>query len=249
MGTDDDPYFFPNQKRRKVDPPTSSGSNPARILAFTEACRTVPLPYPPPSAISSLSGSPSLSDVDTDIEEGDEPAPTASLIPDKTTDPVAHQQHLSSLIVRIQKLYVLANALPKESDRRTYAEELNQVGGLLAYKDPEGSPMARYLSQERREAVADQINAAVLYQTQRSAVSKLELQVRYTTTLWGWMHDMKHELPPQKKWPLGAHPPGNSSASATPTMEKSVVQGSQPVEQKEIVPPFNLEEFLDTKSQ
>lgn len=187
MGTDDDPYFFPNQKRRKVDPHTSSGSNPAtirfltsttvdplhlnlnlRILAFTEACRTVPLPYPPPSAISSLSGSPSLSDVDTDIEEGDEPAPTASLIPDETTDPVAHQQHLSTLIVRIQKLYVLANALPKESDRRTYAEELDQVGGLLAYKVPEGSPMTRYLSQERREAVADQINAAVLCKSSSS---------------------------------------------------------------------------------
>lgn len=44
---------------------------------------------------------------------------------------------------------------------------------------------------------------------------------------------MKYELPPQKKWPLGVHPPGNSSASATPTMEKSAVQGSQPVEQKE----------------
>jgi hypothetical protein len=39
---------------------------------------------------------------------------------------------------------------------------LDQVGGLLAYKVPEKSPMARYLSQGRREAVADQINAAVL---------------------------------------------------------------------------------------
>lgn len=176
MGTGDDPYLFPNQKRRKVDPDTS---NPAtiqfltsttvdplhlnlnlRILAFTEACRTVPLAYPPPSAISSLSGSPSLSDVDTDIEEGDDPAPT--LIPDERTDPFARQQHLSSLITRMQKLHIVANALPKESDRKTYGEELNQVGGLLAYKVPEGSPMARYLSQERREAVADQINAAVL---------------------------------------------------------------------------------------
>jgi hypothetical protein len=181
MGTADDPYFFPNQKRRKVDPHTSSGSNPAtiqfltsttvdplhlnlnlRILAFTEACRTVPLPYPPPSAISSLSGSPSFSDVESDLDEGDEPAPTPRLIPDETSDPIAHQQHLLNLITRVQKLYVHANALPKESDRRTYAEELDQVGGLLAYKVPEESPMARYLSQERREAVADQINAAVL---------------------------------------------------------------------------------------
>ena len=175
----DDSHFFPNQKRRKVDPRTSPGSNPAmihfltsttvdplhlnlnlRILAFTEACRTIPLPYPPPSAISSLTGSPSPSDIDTDID--DEEDATLSLIPDEAADPIAHQQHLTNLITRIQKLYVLANALPKESDRKTYAEELDQVGGLLAYKVPEESPMARYLSQGRREAVADQINAAVL---------------------------------------------------------------------------------------
>lgn len=133
-----------------------------RILAFTEACRTVPRPYPSPSAVSSLSGSPSLSDVDTDIDEGDELAPTTSFTPDETTDPIGHQQHLSNLITRMQKLYVFVNTLPRESDRKTYAEELDQVGGLLAYKIPEKSPMARYLSQERREAVADQINAAVL---------------------------------------------------------------------------------------
>ena len=132
-----------------------------RILAFTEACRTIPLPYPPPSPISSLTGSPP-SDVDTDIDDGDEPVPTLGLIPNEAIDPVAHDQHFSNLITRIQKLYVLTNALPRESDRKTYAEELDQVSGLLAYKLPEKSPMARYLSQGRREAVADQINAAVL---------------------------------------------------------------------------------------
>jgi hypothetical protein len=181
---DEDPSRFPNQKRRKVDPNTSSGSNPAivqflmsttvdplhlnlnlRILAFTEACRTIPLPYHIPSPVSSLSASPSLSDIDTDIDEGDEPAVAPGLIPDEATDPIARQQHLSNLIVRVQKLYALANALPKESDRKTYADELIQVSGLLAYKDPEKSPMAMYLSQARREAVADQINAAVLCKT------------------------------------------------------------------------------------
>ena len=176
----DDPHFFPNQKRRKVDPHTSPGSNPPtiqfltsttvdplhlnlnlRILAFTEACRTIPLLYPPPSAISSLTGSPP-SEIDTDIDDEDELAPTPGLIPDEATDPIAHEQHFANLITRIQKLYALANALPKESDRKTYAEELDQVSGLLAYRGPEKSPMARYLSQGRREAVADQINAAVL---------------------------------------------------------------------------------------
>lgn len=70
--------------------------------------------------------------------------------------------------------------------------------------------------------------------TQQNAVSKLEVQVRCVTTLWGWMHDMRFELPPQKKWPHGVRPPGNSSAIATPTMEKLAVQGNQAVEQKEV---------------
>ena len=34
--------------------------------------------------------------------------------------------------------------------------------------------------------------------TQYSGVSQLELQVRYTTTLWGWAHDMGWELPLQR---------------------------------------------------
>lgn len=48
------------------------------------------------------------------------------------------------------------------------------------------------------------------------------------------MHDMKYELPPQKKWPHGVHPPGNPSGIATPTMEKLAVQGNNPIEQKEV---------------
>lgn len=70
--------------------------------------------------------------------------------------------------------------------------------------------------------------------TQHSAVSKLELQVRYTTTLWGWMHDMKYELPAQRKWPHGVHPPGNASTITTPTMEKLAVQENHTAEQKEV---------------
>ena len=49
------------------------------------------------------------------------------------------------------------------------------------------------------------------------------------------MHDMKHEMPTQKKWPHGVHPPGSSNDTVvTPTMEKFAVQGSQSVEQKEV---------------
>ena len=45
---------------------------------------------------------------------------------------------------------------------------------------------------------------------------------------------MKHELPPQGRWPHGVHPPGNPGAIVTPTMEKLAMQGSNTAEQKEV---------------
>ena len=45
---------------------------------------------------------------------------------------------------------------------------------------------------------------------------------------------MRYELPPQRKWPHGVHPPGDSSTVVTPTMEKLAMQGNHAVEQKEV---------------
>jgi len=52
-------------------------------------------------------------------------------------------------------------ALPP-SDQDFYMEEIQNVGALMAYQVPEKSPVAKYLSMFRREAVADQINSAIL---------------------------------------------------------------------------------------
>ena len=174
-----------------------------RILGFIEACRTIPIPYDPshPSSPSSpsISGLPSGHDHQT--------APTtASLLRDDT--------NLTELVLRAQKLHAAVRALPKETDRAAYLEDLKNVSGLLAYPVPERSPMWRYLSQARREAVADQINGAILCepfspsclpisnsrtdgefyfsldQTGVSSVSRLELYARYTTVLWSIMRDL-----------------------------------------------------------
>lgn len=112
-----------------------------RILAFSEACRTVPLEYPP-SKHSALTDSISTT-APTDIED----------------NPDSQQM---DLLTTAQKLYALSNTLPNPVDRATYLKELENVGGLLAYKVPEKSSMAKYLTLERREAVADQINRAIL---------------------------------------------------------------------------------------
>jgi hypothetical protein len=121
-----------------------------RILAFTEASRTVPLEYNPHP------------------EHGDEPTSSAlyaTSVPSPEApiydedDPEAKK---IELLCMAQKLYSAASQLQDPNARAAYLKELGLVGGLLAYKHPENSPMAKYLSQERREAVADQINSAIL---------------------------------------------------------------------------------------
>lgn len=115
-----------------------------RILAFSEACRTVPLDYPPKDRDSM--GTPM--DTESEFEMKD--------------DLSNAQERQMLLLMKAQKLYALTNMLPDPADRTTYLKELNNVGGLLAYQVPEKSSISKYLTMERREAVADQINRAIL---------------------------------------------------------------------------------------
>jgi len=137
------PISSPEQVLNKTEYTSPTSTNPAhlslnlRILSFIEACRTTPLEYP---------------------EQTPEPG-SASL--DVQEDPLSLDKKLT-LLSKAQKLFGLANMLGKSSDREVYLKELNNVSGLLAYKVPERSSIARYLSQERREAVADQVNRAIL---------------------------------------------------------------------------------------
>jgi hypothetical protein len=115
-----------------------------RILAFSEACRTVPLKYPPKDRDSM--GSPMDTESEYKLRE----------------DPPGAEEQQMLLLMKAQKLYALTNMLPDPGDRATYLKELKNVGGLLAYQVPEKSSISKYLTMERREAVADQINRAIL---------------------------------------------------------------------------------------
>jgi hypothetical protein len=117
-----------------------------RILSFIESCRTYPLLFEPPEK-TSLSH-PSHSEPPKPLYNIDNP------------DEVYNRK--VSLLAKAQKLYATVTMLQKPSDREIYHEELQNVCGLLAYEIPEESFMSRYLSQERREAVAKQINSAIL---------------------------------------------------------------------------------------
>ncbi|KAG5727951.1 hypothetical protein E4T56_gene19335 [Termitomyces sp. T112] len=136
--------------------------------------------------------------------------------PPPTTDQIA-------LLTMAQKLLAHAQILPNESDRRLFTAELKNVGALLAYKVPEDSTMRKYLAQERRDAVADQIHRAIFESSGVCSISSLELLVRYTESVWYFANKM------------GVKPrPG---ALLPPTQQK----------EPETVPIFHLGLFLDLK--
>ncbi|KAF9265478.1 hypothetical protein L218DRAFT_860010 [Marasmius fiardii PR-910] len=162
-------------------PPTSV--NPAhlllnvRIQAFVEACRTVPLEYPHKS-------------------ESDNSATTTSINghPTVSTDGPETIDQQTALLKSAQKLHALANTLPTKKENERYMKELTNVVGLMAYRIPETSPVASYLSQERRDALAEQIDKAILCRLELPVISRLELLMRESCTTWDFLHNLKVPL-------------------------------------------------------
>ncbi|KAG8217880.1 hypothetical protein J3R82DRAFT_6046 [Butyriboletus roseoflavus] len=196
-----------------------------RILAFVEACRTIPLVYTPPSREA---GSPISLDSDVAMVE-------ASPVKRDLKDEENHQEEL---LVFAQKLSVTVNALGKSDDRAIYSKELSIVGGLLAYTVPENSPMAKYLHQERRDRVAEQINSAILYHTNMPSVSYLELAVRYTHCLWAILHELRVKVPATHRLGGISLPLGTGSQS-TGESEKEPFHEARP---------FDLQLFLNKRT-
>ena len=131
-----------------------------RILAFIEASRTKPLPYP-----FTRSATP-------------DPEPTLRISPPNNfRDPsgeVGGDAHLARLLSLVHELYDCAQTLQDPHERAEYQHELSAVSSLLVYKVPEQSPMTKYLTQERREVVADEINSAILRVSPSPAVVGVE---------------------------------------------------------------------------
>ncbi|KAJ9094680.1 hypothetical protein QFC21_005837 [Naganishia friedmannii] len=71
---------------------------------------------------------------------------------------------------------------PRES--RRYAQQVQDVCGLLAYNDMEASPLAGYLEQERRVGLADMVEGCIMASTGYSAQSVLESLWQQDAYLW-----------------------------------------------------------------
>lgn len=187
-----------------------------RILAFIEACRTLPLSYPNSSRDSTIMHPPTKSPI---------------------CDPADEERRQTELLIRARKLYAHVNSLRNSANRSIYQQELTNVFGLLAYKVPEESPIVKYLSQERRERVAEQVDCAILYNMGMPVISNVELAVRYTHCLWSTLHTMRSRLPPRSRWPAGV--------SLLPDLDDKTSTGSE--KESPEIPPFNLQHFLNTK--
>ncbi|KAJ7271885.1 CTLH/CRA C-terminal to lish motif domain-containing protein [Mycena haematopus] len=161
------------------------------------------------------------------------PTPESSPSPlDDDDDPKT-----AELLAKAQKLHVLSSMLSNPAERAAYSKELENVTGLLAYPDPESSPVAKYLSHERREAVANQINTAILYRTGLPAISHLELSTRYTSTLWSFLHDFR-----VRPRPGALLPPTSVDKVASPSLLKGVKVADKDAPE---APRFDLQQFLN----
>ncbi|KAI9570438.1 CTLH/CRA C-terminal to lish motif domain-containing protein [Boletus coccyginus] len=196
-----------------------------RILAFIEACRTVPLVYIPPTRSTENPVS-----MDTDVAMVE-----ASPI---KRDPKDEEKHQEELLICVQKLYATVNALQKSDERAIYLKELSNVGGLLAYTIPEKSPMGKYLHQERRDRVAEQINSAILHHTNMPSISYLELAVRYTHCLWAMLHELRVKVPTAYRL-SGVSPSPSTGPQGASESEKELSHEARP---------FDLQLFLNTRS-
>ncbi|KAL5489776.1 hypothetical protein ACEPAI_4608 [Sanghuangporus weigelae] len=196
-----------------------------RILAFVEASRTVPLIYPgDPKRFSSIA----LAGANRSADE--------------------YSAHQIALLHHAQRLYATVESLRDSRERETYRKQLNGVGGLLAYSEPEKSPIAGYLSQDLRDAVANQVNSAILYHMGKLATSHIELYVRETSTVVSVMRDINIPPTPQMRSLL----PIESVTQVSPSSPQSKLPSGKTEKQEKAeqekppaCPSFNLSQFLD----
>ena len=70
-------------------------------------------------------------------------------------------------IKQSQKLRARADELAPGKERDAWERECVDVAGLMAYTDLSICPVRGYLSQERRETLAELVNAAILRESSR----------------------------------------------------------------------------------
>ena len=121
-----------------------------RIQSFLELSRTWLLPHPSESLSTS-----------TEPVSGPSMASKTGQQAVSSTDKAAHKKKQTALLGAAQSLLIETNRLEPKY-RALYLKELTEVSVVMAYPQPEFSPAKVYLGMERRQALAEQVDAAIL---------------------------------------------------------------------------------------
>lgn len=175
-----------------------------RIQSFLELSRTSPLPQPS-ETLSSSTERPSLS-----------MPPKAGQQTASSTDRASQKKKQAALLGAAQSLLIETNRLEPKY-RALYLKELTEVSVVMAYPQPEISPAKAYLGIERRQALAEHVDVAILckYRSPQTRVrqfanhssysdpvrtaqpwhSTISQLVRHTTTVWSQSAEENVPLP------------------------------------------------------
>jgi len=106
-----------------------------------------------------------------------------------TSNPDVHFALLTLHFVELVRAKDCASALEfaqgklrpfgKQQDR--YREKLQDCMALLAYEEPEKSPLFQYLTDDYRQTVADELNSAVLAHANLPSYTSMERLLQHTT--------------------------------------------------------------------
>lgn len=180
-----------------------------RVQQFVEAVRTVPLlPSTEEQTEVSLMREmepAKLGETNVDVEmhspdsepvvptDGDQnklPKQGASILHVDTSSE-ARQKHLFQLA---SGLYQNVKTLACATDRDIYAKEVEQVCSLMLGPSPETSLAAPYLSMSRREALADQVNSAMLWHVGEPPAPRLQIWAQTARVVWDQVIAMRPTL-------------------------------------------------------
>ncbi|KAL7415954.1 hypothetical protein BDY24DRAFT_380617 [Mrakia frigida] len=127
---------------------------------------------------------------------------TASSSPSSSTQSLSSTVSTKTVaaLTQAQDLYVLVDKLTSEKDKEWYRKAVVEVSGLFAYVPPESAPTRSFLGRERRQALAENVNAALLAHSGHPSAPSLETLVRRTTVVWDQLANQSmNTVPPWGK--------------------------------------------------
>lgn len=87
-----------------------------------------------------------------------------------------------------EALVFAQNELTAFGKQDRYVEKLEDCMALLAYEEPEKSPMFYLLSMDYRQSVADSLNRAILAHANLPSYTSMERLIQQTTVVRQWLH-------------------------------------------------------------